>query len=96
MAKVMGGIAEALIATGVGIFVAIPAVVAYNVIQKKAGEIETHAQSLARLVTAWLHTYPEARDAAEPVASKTSAPLPSARGEASRSLSRVSADDLAE
>jgi biopolymer transport protein ExbB/TolQ len=96
MAKVMGGIAEALIATGVGIFVAIPAVVAYNIIQKKAGEIETHAQSLARLVTAWLHTYPEARDAAEPVASKTSAPLPSARGEASRSLSRVSADDLAE
>lgn len=66
MAKVMGGIAEALIATGVGIFVAIPAVVAYNVIQKKAGEIENHAQSLARLVTAWLHTYPEARNAAEP------------------------------
>jgi len=63
MAKVMGGIAEALIATGVGIFVAIPAVVAYNIFQKKAGEIESHAQSLARLVTAWLHTYPEARDA---------------------------------
>jgi biopolymer transport protein ExbB/TolQ len=63
MAKVMGGIAEALIATGVGIFVAIPAVVAYNVFQKKAGEIEAHAQSLARLFTAWLHTYPEARDA---------------------------------
>jgi len=66
MAKVMGGIAEALIATGVGIFVAIPAVVAYNIIQKKAGEIEGHAQSLARLFTAWLHTYPEARDVEEP------------------------------
>lgn len=66
MAKVMGGIAEALIATGVGIFVAIPAVVAYNVVQKKAGEIENHAQSLARLVTAWLHTHPEAKDAPEP------------------------------
>jgi biopolymer transport protein ExbB/biopolymer transport protein TolQ len=66
MAQVMGGIAEALIATGVGIFVAIPAVVAYNIVQKKAGEIEGHAQSLARLVTAWLHTYPDARDAAEP------------------------------
>jgi biopolymer transport protein ExbB/TolQ len=61
MAKVMGGIAEALIATGVGIFVAIPAVVAYNIFQKKAGEIENHAQSLSRLITAWLHTYPEAR-----------------------------------
>jgi len=63
MAKVMGGIAEALIATGVGIFVAIPAVVAYNIFQKKAGDIEDHARSLARLVTAWLHTYPEARSA---------------------------------
>ena len=66
MAKVMGGIAEALIATGVGIFVAIPAVVAYNVVQKKAGEIENHAQSLARLISAWLHTNPEAKDAPEP------------------------------
>jgi biopolymer transport protein ExbB/biopolymer transport protein TolQ len=66
MTKVMGGIAEALIATGVGIFVAIPAVVAYNIFQQKAGEIESHAQSLSRLVTAWLHTYPEARDAPEP------------------------------
>jgi biopolymer transport protein ExbB/biopolymer transport protein TolQ len=70
MAKVMGGIAEALIATGVGIFVAIPAVVAYNIFQKKSEEIETHAQSLARLVTAWLHTYPEARDAEGYEASK--------------------------
>ncbi|MET0344215.1 MAG: MotA/TolQ/ExbB proton channel family protein [Polyangiales bacterium] len=75
MAKVMGGIAEALIATGVGIFVAIPAVVAFNIFQQKAGEIENHAQSLARLVTAWLHTYPEARDAkgaSEPKAVKSS------------------------
>lgn len=75
MAKVMGGIAEALIATGVGIFVAIPAVVAYNYFQKKAGEIETHAQSLARLVTAWLHTYPHARDASSAVVSKPKATL---------------------
>ena len=35
MDKVMGGIAEALVATGVGLFVAIPAVVAYNIFQKK-------------------------------------------------------------
>ena len=27
--------------------------------------IESHAQSLSRLVTAWLHTYPEARNAPE-------------------------------
>ena len=54
MGNVMSGIAEALVATGVGIFVAIPAVVAYNVAQKKAGDIENDVQSLARLVTAWL------------------------------------------
>jgi biopolymer transport protein ExbB/TolQ len=90
MAKVMGGIAEALIATGVGIFVAIPAVVAYNLIQKKAGEIEGHAQSLARLVTAWLHTYPEARHAPEPMPSHAPAEQPE------RSLGRISVTDLAE
>ncbi len=65
MAKVMGGIAEALIATGVGIFVAIPAVVAYNIIQKKAGDIEGHAQSLSRLFTAWMHTHPESQGEVE-------------------------------
>ena len=99
MAKVMGGIAEALIATGVGIFVAIPAVVAYNVIQKKAGEIETHAQALARLVTAWLHTYPGARNAAEP---EPAVQGPRAKGAKAQeksppsALPRVAVDELAE
>jgi biopolymer transport protein ExbB/TolQ len=95
MAKVMGGIAEALIATGVGIFVAIPAVVAYNVIQKKAGEIESHAASLARLVTAWLHTYPEARNAPEPASSR--APVKKGEQEPSEgALARISVNDPAE
>ncbi|MBK6811161.1 MAG: MotA/TolQ/ExbB proton channel family protein [Sandaracinaceae bacterium] len=40
MDNVMAGIAEALIATGVGIFVALPAVVAFNVGQKRASDIE--------------------------------------------------------
>ena len=39
MGNVMSGIAEALVATGVGLFVALPAVVAYNVAQKRIGEI---------------------------------------------------------
>lgn len=94
MAKVMGGIAEALIATGVGIFVAIPAVVAYNVCQKKAGEIETHAQSLARLFTAWLHTYPEGRDIEE--TSVASQAADATREQAGHSLSHVPADGPAE
>jgi biopolymer transport protein ExbB/TolQ len=56
MTQVMSGIAEALVATGVGIFVAIPAVVAYNVAQKKVGDIENDVASLAKLLTAWLKT----------------------------------------
>lgn len=56
MGNVMSGIAEALIATGVGLFVALPAVVAYNVAQKKVGEIENEILSLTKLVTAALKT----------------------------------------
>jgi len=52
MGNVMGGIAEALIATGVGLFVALPAVVAYNVIQKKIADIESNVSALARDVMA--------------------------------------------
>jgi biopolymer transport protein ExbB/TolQ len=54
MGNVMAAIAEALVATGVGLFVALPAVVAYNVLQKRIGDIETGAISLGKLVTASL------------------------------------------
>jgi len=54
MDKVMGGIAEALIATGVGLFVAIPAVVAYNVFQKKISEVEDNVQSTSKRLCALL------------------------------------------
>src|SRR5688572_9468359 len=54
MGGVMSGISEALVATGVGLFVALPAVVAYNLIQKRIGEIETSAQSLTKLLTAYV------------------------------------------
>ncbi len=52
MNNVMAGIAEALVATGVGLFVAIPAVVAYNVIQKRIGDIEGNVQTLTKRLTA--------------------------------------------
>ena len=58
MDKVMGGIAEALIATGVGLFVAIPAVVAFNVFQKKIGDIE---DNVARCPSASARSSPSAR-----------------------------------
>jgi biopolymer transport protein ExbB/biopolymer transport protein TolQ len=54
MGGVMAAIAEALVATGVGLFVALPAVVAYNVIQKRIGEIETDSLALTKLISAYL------------------------------------------
>jgi biopolymer transport protein ExbB/biopolymer transport protein TolQ len=54
MDKVMGGIAEALIATGVGLFVAIPAVVAYNIFQKKISDIEDNVSVIAKRLCAVL------------------------------------------
>ena len=54
MGGVMSAIAEALVATGVGLFVALPAVVAYNVIQKRIGEIETESLALTKLISAYL------------------------------------------
>ena len=54
MDKVMGGIAEALIATGVGLFVAIPAVVAYNVFQKKITDVEDNVSSISKRLCAFI------------------------------------------
>jgi biopolymer transport protein ExbB/TolQ len=54
MGGVMSAIAEALVATGVGLFVALPAVVAYNALQKRIGEVETEAASLTKLISAYL------------------------------------------
>jgi biopolymer transport protein ExbB/TolQ len=54
MGNVMGGIAEALVATAIGILVALPAVIAYNVFQKKAVDVEDNAASLGNIVLASL------------------------------------------
>ncbi len=56
MGNVMSGIAEALVATGVGLFVAIPAVVAYNAFQKKVGSIESNVATITKHVTALLRS----------------------------------------
>ena len=52
MGNVMGGIAEALISTAVGILVALPAVVFYNVFQKKGADVEEQAGALGNVVLA--------------------------------------------
>lgn len=54
MGKVMAGIAEALIATAVGIFVALPAVAAYNGLQKRIADVEGEVQALGKLFAALL------------------------------------------
>ena len=51
---VMGGIAEALIATAVGLLVAIPAVVAFNIFKSKVKKFSDNAQLLAATLTASL------------------------------------------
>ncbi len=56
MGNVMSGIAEALVATGVGLFVAIPAVVAYNLVQKSVGDVETNVIAITKQVSALLRT----------------------------------------
>lgn len=54
MGNVMAAIAEALIATGVGLFVALPAVVAYNTIAAKVEALESSVASFRKFVTAAL------------------------------------------
>jgi biopolymer transport protein ExbB/biopolymer transport protein TolQ len=54
MNNVMSSISEALIATAVGILVALPAVIFYNVFQKKGSDIEENANGLGNLLLASL------------------------------------------
>ena len=90
MGNVMGGIAEALVATGVGLFVALPAVVAYNVVQKKIAEIETDVQVLGKLAGAFVEALDHAgHELAARLASSTSRRRPS--GDAHRRRRRTAA-----
>jgi len=51
---VMSSIAEALVATAVGIFVALPAVAAYNAFQRRIGALLSGSEVLSQLVLAYL------------------------------------------
>lgn len=68
MGGVMGGIAEALVATGVGLFVALPAVVAYNLIQRKIGQVEADAAALVKLISAYAKSDPRIIERAKTLA----------------------------
>jgi biopolymer transport protein ExbB/TolQ len=52
---VMAGISEALVATAVGLFVAIPAVLAYNIFQRLLKRVIGRSLSLGNAIAAGLH-----------------------------------------
>lgn len=54
-AAVMAAIAEALVATAVGIGVALPAVAFYNYFQRRIGQLLSESEALSKLVLAYLH-----------------------------------------
>jgi biopolymer transport protein ExbB/biopolymer transport protein TolQ len=78
MGNVMSGIAEALVATGVGLFVAIPAVVAYNMVQKKIGAIETNVVTIGKQVTALLKSERKLGSGPTLLDERSPAPIPDA------------------
>ncbi|MFH1897257.1 MAG: MotA/TolQ/ExbB proton channel family protein [Candidatus Desantisbacteria bacterium] len=53
--SVITGIAEALVATAVGLWVAIPAAIFYNVFKKKVGNMLVYADALAHMVLKVYH-----------------------------------------
>lgn len=64
---VMSGIAEALVATAVGLLVAIPAVMAYNYFHRRLHTILERSQRLSRILLTYLNS-PVAADAALEIA----------------------------
>ena len=64
---VMAGVFEALVATAVGLFVAIPAVVAFNLLQRRVRNTIAQVDSLAHLVLANVRTDSRKTPAAESV-----------------------------
>ncbi|HEY6881076.1 MAG TPA: MotA/TolQ/ExbB proton channel family protein [Polyangiales bacterium] len=76
---VMGSIAEALVATAVGIAVALPAVAAYNFFQRWIATLLADAEALQNLVLAYLCAEGDAPNVQDPV--KVVRPVREARSE---------------
>ena len=58
-AKVMGGISEALVATAVGLLVAIPAVATFNFFQRQVKRVLTQSDTLVHFLLSHLRAEPE-------------------------------------
>jgi biopolymer transport protein ExbB len=76
-AAVMGGISEALVATAVGIFVAIPAVVAFNAYQRRLKTLTIRGEAIGHALASYL----ERDDVRAAALARRGAP-PTPRGEA--------------
>jgi biopolymer transport protein ExbB len=50
----MAGVSEALVATAVGLFVAIPAVMAYNYYQRKVKEAVTQMEAASKMLLVYM------------------------------------------
>ena len=50
----MSGVSEALVATAMGLLVAIPAVIAYNYFNKKVKEFAANSETIERIILAHL------------------------------------------
>jgi biopolymer transport protein ExbB/biopolymer transport protein TolQ len=83
MGNVMSGIAEALIATAVGIMVALPAVIFYNVFQKKGADVEEQAGGLGNVVIASMRAHKHPNGAAKTALPKGASEPQAVTGEAS-------------
>jgi biopolymer transport protein ExbB len=62
MNGVMGAIAEALVATAIGLFVAIPAVAAFNAFQRRIKGILGNAEALRHIVLSYVKALPRSSD----------------------------------
>lgn len=74
--EVMAAIAEALVATAVGLFVAIPAVVMYNLFQRQAKAILANTEALSKVLMAHLVSEGPLPAGAASAATKSQAPSP--------------------
>ena len=77
--SVMSGVFEALVATAVGLFVAIPAVVAFNYFNRKVKGVMSQVDSLAHMVLSTIRAKPHSSaPVAAPAAGAPAAAVPAA------------------
>jgi biopolymer transport protein ExbB/biopolymer transport protein TolQ len=92
MAHVMVGIAEALIATAVGLFVALPAVIAYNVMAKKVSDVENNVAILGKQLLAFMKSTAKTAGVTTPVRRSDAAELKGLPATAKRGLAVADLD----